>query len=121
MYEQMQEVYKRLQARGLEILAFPCNQFGKQEPKTEAEIKEFVAKKGATFPLFGKIDVNGKNADPIFVFLKSKLTGVLGSSIKWNFTKFLCDRNGKPLKRYSPPAKPLDFEKEIVEVLESNA
>jgi len=119
MYEQMVDLYKRHRDRGFEILAFPCNQFGKQEPGTNDEIKQFVKEKfGVSFQLFDKIDVNGKNAHPLFLFLRSQLTGVLGSSIKWNFTKFLCNRKGVPVKRYSPPSKPLSFEEDVLKLLD---
>jgi len=110
-------LYAKYAEKGLEILAFPCNQFGKQEPGTNEEIKAFVAKKGATFKLFDKVDVNGKNTHPLFLFLRKELKGTLGSSIKWNFTKFLCDRSGKPVKRYGPPTKPLSFEQDIAGLL----
>jgi len=113
----MQILYTKYAAQGFEILAFPCNQFGKQEPGTNQQIKEFVASKGATFPIFDKIDVNGKNTHPLFLFLRKELKGTLGSSVKWNFTKFLCDRTGKPVKRFGPPTKPLSFEQDIVDLL----
>jgi len=113
----MQILYLKYAAQGFEILAFPCNQFGKQEPGTNQQIKEFVASKGATFPIFDKIDVNGKNTHPLFLFLRKELKGTLGSSVKWNFTKFLCDRTGRPVKRFGPPTKPLSFEQDIVELL----
>lgn len=100
------------------ILGFPCNQFGKQEPKSNEEIKAFVAKYGVTFPMFSKIKVNGSDTDPIFRFLRAKLGGMLGSSIKWNFTKFLCDRSGLPCERFGPPTKPFEFESNIVALLD---
>jgi len=115
------ELYKKYHDSGLEILAFPCNQFGKQEPLSEAKIKLFVTEKyGVTFPMFSKIDVNGKNAHPIFQFLRKKLPGTLGTSIKWNFTKFLCNRDGIPVKRYGPPTKPFTFEDTIKAMLETS-
>jgi len=107
-----------LHDRGFEILAFPCNQFGKQEPKTNPEIKLFAENKGATFPLFEKVKVNGKKAHPVFNFLRARIGGIMGSSIKWNFTKFLCDKNGVPIERYAPPTKPLDFKKDILKLLD---
>jgi len=110
-------MYSELHNHGFEILAFPCNQFGRQEPKSNAEIKAFAVGKGATFPLFEKIDVNGKRAHPIYNFLRGSIGGIMGSSIKWNFTKFLCDRNGIPIERYSPPTKPLEFKKEIMQLM----
>jgi len=110
-------LYEELHDLGFEVLAFPCNQFGKQEPKSNAEIKQFVLNKGVTFPLFSKVEVNGKRADPIFQWLRSKLTGTLGSSVKWNFTKFLCNRDGIPVKRYGPPEKPFEFKDAILKLL----
>jgi len=119
MYEQMQELYKRHKDKGFQILAFPCNQFGKQEPGTNDEIKQFVKEKfNVQFPVFDKINVNGKDAHPVFIFLRSQLTGVLGSSVKWNFTKFLCNRQGIPVKRYGPPSKPFAFEDDILKLLD---
>jgi len=113
-YTQLQELYDRHQNAGFVVLGFPCNQFGRQEPGTNQEIKEFASSNyNVTFPLFSKIEVNGSNAHPLYLFLRSQLTGVLGSSIKWNFTKFLVNRQGKPLKRYGPPTAPLEFEEEI--------
>jgi glutathione peroxidase-family protein len=109
-----------LHDQGLEILAFPCNQFGRQEPKSNAEVKAFAESKGATFPLFEKINVNGSRAHPIYTFLRAKIGGIMGSSIKWNFTKFLCDRNGVPIERYSPPTKPSDMKNDILELLNKN-
>lgn len=114
----MVELYERLHSRGFEILAFPCNQFGNQEPGTEEEIAKFVADFNVKFQIFGKIKVNGSDADPVYRFLKSKLSGVLGSSIKWNFTKFLCDRNGIPVKRYGPPTNPLSILKDAEALLD---
>ena len=99
--------------KGLRILAFPCNQFGGQEPGTEREIKEFVSTYGVEFDMFGKIDVNGSNADPLYVFLKNAKHGTLTNNIKWNFTKFLCDRHGVPVIRYSPTTSPLEIVKDI--------
>jgi len=109
-----------LHDQGLEILAFPCNQFGRQEPKSNQEIKAFAESKGASFPLFEKINVNGSKAHPIYTFLRAKIGGIMGSSIKWNFTKFLCDRNGTPIERYSPPTKPSDIKNDILEILNKN-
>lgn len=89
-YEQLQALYDKYHDKGLEILAFPCNQFGRQEPGSAKEIKEFVAKYNVTFPIFAKVHVNGKHSDPIFNFLRKRLPGTLGASIKWNFTKVCC-------------------------------
>jgi len=117
-YEQMQGLYEKYHDRGFEILAFPCNQFGRQEPGKNEEICQFVKSKfRVTFPIFNKINVNGKDAIPLFLYLRSQLTGILGTSIKWNFTKFLCNRQGKPIKRYGPTSKPLAFEDDIVALL----
>uniref|UniRef100_A0A8C4SU45 phospholipid-hydroperoxide glutathione peroxidase n=1 Tax=Erpetoichthys calabaricus TaxID=27687 RepID=A0A8C4SU45_ERPCA len=95
--------------KGLRILGFPCNQFGKQEPGTEEEIKEFAKSYGAEFDLFSKIDVNGPHAHPLWKWMKEqpKGKGTLGNNIKWNFTKFLIDREGKVVKRYSPMDDPV--------------
>jgi len=121
-YEQLQSLYAKYKDDGFTILAFPSNQFGKQEPGTNEQILEFVTKMfHVTFPMFDKTTVNGKNAHPIFKFLRARLGGTLGSSIKWNFTKFLCDRNGRPIKRYGPPTKPLNFEQDIVELLKQSS
>jgi len=96
----------------LVILGFPCNQFGNQEPGDEQSISEgCVINYGVTFPMFSKIEVNGSNTHPIFNYLKSKLGGWFGSRIKWNFTKFLLDENGNPVKRFSPITKPKEIEK----------
>tara|TARA_X000000950_G_scaffold284464_1_gene387657 strand:- start:1323 stop:1658 length:336 start_codon:yes stop_codon:yes gene_type:complete len=100
----------------LGILAFPSDQFGDQEYKTNDEIKEFIRKKNITFPVFGKIDVNGKNEHPLYSFLKKKKPGIIGKDIPWNYTKFLCDK-GVPVKRFGPQDSPLSFEKEIKKLL----
>lgn len=99
------------------ILAFPCNQFGSQEPGTNEEIMAFVAKFGVEFQLFEKADVNGSDTRPVFGFLKKALPGSFGNFIKWNFTKFLVDRKGKPVMRYSPKDAPFSFEDKIQELL----
>lgn len=106
-------LFQRYSERGLRILGFPCNQFGKQEPGTDAEIKEFAIAHGAKFDLFSKIDVNGNNAHPLYKFLKKAQGGTFGDSIKWNFTKFLCNKKGVPVKRYSPTSDPLSAVKDI--------
>lgn len=111
------QLHDALHARGLRILAFPCNQFGKQEPGSNEDIRKFADTYGVQFDIFTKVDVNGTNADPVFKFLRSKLSDVLGSSIKWNWTKFLCDRDGKPVKRFSPPWNPLSLQPEIEKLL----
>src|SRR5262245_10198633 len=116
--EKLHEKYKDL---GFSVLGFPCNQFGNQEPGSESEIKSFCETNYAvTFPLFGKVDVNGPNAHPVYQFLKDALPGVLGTKrIKWNFTKFLVDREGRPLKRYGPQQKPEALEEGISKSLRS--
>ena len=111
-YEGLEALYKKYKDQGLIILGFPCNQFGKQEPGDADEIKEFCEiNYGVSFPIFEKIEVNGENTHPIFKYLKSKLSGgILGSKIKWNFTKFIIDKNGKPVKRIAPTTKPEKME-----------
>jgi len=118
----MQALYEKYHEQGFEIFAFPCNQFGNQEPGTEQEIKLFAKQKyGVTFPLFAKVEVNGANAHPLWVFLRKAQPGMLGDSIKWNFTKFLCDHNGIPVKRYATQTPPLSLEKDIAELLSRKA
>jgi len=118
----MVQLYKLLHPRGFEILAFPSNEFGGQEPHPEDVIEKFARDDyHAEFPLFGKVRTNGDEAHPMFLFLKGKLTGVLGSSVKWNFTKFLCDRDGVPVRRYGPPTAPMSLVKDIEELLDKPA
>jgi len=105
-YTQLVQLHGRY-APQLAILAFPCNQFGGQEPGTPEEIKEFVAKFGVQFDMFAKVKVNGDEADPLWTFLKNKQGGLLGNFIKWNFTKFLVDPSGRPVARYSPKTNPI--------------
>jgi glutathione peroxidase len=107
-YQGLESLYLKYKERGFEILAFPCNQFGKQEPGTESEIKSFCETNyQITFPIFSKIDVNGSEAHPLYEHLKKEATGILGSeAIKWNFTKFLVNREGKVTKRFAPTDKP---------------
>ena len=114
-YSGLEELYGKFQARGLEILGFPCNQFGKQEPGGSEEIAEFCSVNyGVTFPMFEKIDVNGKSAHPLYQQLKSEAPGLLGSEpIKWNFTKFLVNREGEVVERYGSTTKPEQIESEI--------
>lgn len=117
-YEGLEKLYKRYKNEGLVILGFPCNQFGKQEPGGEKEISEgCLINYGVTFPMFAKIDVNGKEAHPLFKYLKDELGGLFCNKIKWNFTKFLIDRNGTPIKRFAPITKPEKLEKQIKELL----
>ena len=117
-YEGLQNLYDKYKDKGLEILDFPCNQFGHQAPGTEEEIQEFCTLKyKTTFPLFAKIDVNGKDAAPLFTFLKNQKGGFLGDDIKWNFTKFLVTRDGKVIERYAPVTKPEKIENDILKLL----
>jgi glutathione peroxidase len=114
-YSGLQKLYDQYKKSGFEVLGFPCNQFGQQEPGQESDIQTFCdLTYGVRFPLFSKIDVNGPKADPIFEFLKRTKPGFLGTQgIKWNFTKFLIDRSGNPIKRYSPKTDPSVIEKDI--------
>lgn len=118
-YEGLEKLYEKYKDKGLVILGFPCNQFGNQEPGDEKSISEgCLLNYGVTFPMFSKVDVNGNTAHPLFKYLKNKLGGILGSGIKWNFTKFLVDANGNPVKRFAPITKPAALEKDIVRLLE---
>ena len=117
-YKGLEALYLKYKEKGLVILGFPCNQFGGQEPGNEKEIADFCSLNyGVTFPLFTKIEVNGKNANPLYVYLKDKLPGTLGNDIKWNFTKFLLDRKGNPIQRYAPTTKPEDIAGDIEKLL----
>ena len=117
-YEGLQKLYDKYKDKGLEILDFPCNQFGHQAPGTEEEIQEFCTLKyKPTFPLFAKVEVNGKNEEPLFRYLKSQEGGFLGDDIKWNFTKFLVSRNGTVVGRYAPITKPESIESDIQKLL----
>ncbi len=117
-YEGLEKLYQEFRDEGLVILGFPCNQFGKQEPGSAEDIQEFCqVNYGVSFPMFAKVDVNGSDAHPIFQYLKSKLGGLLGRSIKWNFTKFLIDREGRPVKRFAPTTQPHKMERAIRKVL----
>ena len=118
-YKGLQELYEKYNSHGLEILGFPCNQFKGQEPGTNEEIKFFCTEKyNVSFKIFDKIDVNGPNADPFYDFLKNEQSGVLGTkNIKWNFSKFLVNKNGEVIKRYSPTTKPEDIESDIENLL----
>lgn len=118
-YAGLEQLYRKFKDRGFEILGFPCDQFGHQEPGDEAEIKQFCSLTyDVTFPMFGKIDVNGDHAHPLYQHLKREQPGVLGTqSTKWNFTKFLVDRNGKVLARYAPKDEPASLEQAIEKAL----
>lgn len=117
-YDGLQKLYEDYNKDGFEVLAFPCNQFGNQEPGTEEEIISFCKLNfNTTFRIFKKIEVNGKNTNPLFAYLKEALPGLLTNSIKWNFTKFLIDRSGKPFKRYASTTKPESIRSDIESLL----
>lgn len=118
-YEGLEALHRKYADKGFEVLGFPCNQFGTQEPGDAAEIANFCSLTyDVTFPVFAKIDVNGSDADPLFKQLKKDAPGLLGlESIKWNFTKFLVGRDGKVVGRYAPTTKPEDIEKDIEKLL----
>jgi glutathione peroxidase len=118
-YKGLEALYEKYHGKGLEVLGFPCNQFGAQEPGTEKEIAQFCeVNYGVTFPLFAKLDVNGANAAPVYQYLKAEKPGLLGSeAIKWNFTKFLVDRKGKVLARYAPNDTPESMAGDIEKAL----
>ena len=118
-YEGLEELQKSYKDRGFEVLDFPCNQFGGQAPGSDSEIANFcTARFGTTFDRFAKIDVNGENEDPLYTFLKDSKGGVFGDKIKWNFTKFLVDRDGNVVERYSSKKKPEDIAKDIEKLLD---
>lgn len=110
-------MYDKYRDAGLRILAFPCNQFNNQESGCDVDIKEFMRKKKVEFDAFAKINVNGNDAHPLYKYLKAKQGGFITSSIKWNFSKFLVNKEGQPMKRYSPTTAPEDIEKDIIELL----
>jgi glutathione peroxidase len=117
-YEGLESLYRKYKDAGLVVLGFPCNQFGHQEPGDEASILDgCLADYEVTFPMFAKIHVNGKTAHPLYKYLKKELSGILGSHIKWNFTKFLIDRGGRPVKRFAPTDTPARMEKKIIAML----
>lgn len=117
-FEGLEKLYKDYKDKGLLILGFPCNQFANQEPGSEKEISEFChINYGVSFPMFSKINVNGENAHPIYKYLKSELSGILGRDIKWNFTKFLIDKDGNAYKRFAPTTKPEKLRKDIEKLL----
>ena len=117
-YEGLQELYEKYKDKGFEILAFPCNQFGAQEPGTNEEIKNFCSTNyHITFQLFDKIDVNGANEHPLYKFLKNQQSGLITDDIKWNFTKFLINKDGKPVDRFAPKTQPASIEDKIKALL----
>lgn len=117
-FEGLEALYSKYKDQGLVILGFPCNQFGNQEPGDETSISEgCVINYGVTFPMFSKVEVNGEQAHPVFKYLKKALPGWLGGKIKWNFTKFLIDKHGKPVKRFSPTTRPEKIEKHLLKHL----
>lgn len=114
----LEELNRNYKDRGLVVIGFPCNQFGNQDPGSDEEISGFCQLNyGVTFQIMKKVDVNGDNADPIFKYLKEQIGGLLGSAIKWNFTKFLISRNGDTIKRFAPATAPKKLEKDIEEML----
>ena len=118
-YRELQELYETYRDRGLEILAFPCNQFANQEPGSEEEIQKFCETQyNVTFPLFSKVKVKGPDAHPLFKYLTESAPGMLGKEIKWNFTKFLVNRRGEVVKRYAPQTSPWRIARDIEEWLE---
>jgi glutathione peroxidase len=117
-YKGLEALQQSFGARGFSVLGFPCNQFGRQEPGSAAEIGQFCSSNYAvSFPMFDKIDVNGDNAHPLYKYLRGEKSGLLGSSIKWNFTKFLIDRSGKVVGRYAPTTTPESLTKDIEALL----
>jgi glutathione peroxidase len=120
-YEGLEKLYQKYKSQGFEILGFPCNQFGAQEPGTEADIQSFCSLTyGVDFPMFSKVDVNGANADPLYKYLTSEKPGILGTeAIKWNFTKFLIGKDGEPVKRYGSADKPESLEGDVEKALKA--
>ena len=118
-YESLEKLYKKYQNKDFEILGFPCNQFAFQEPGNNKDIKKFCdSKYGITFKIFNKINVNGSKEDPFYTFLKEERPGVGGTKpIKWNFTKFLINKDGKVMNRFSPQVEPMEIESNILELL----
>jgi glutathione peroxidase len=117
-YRGLEALQREYGPRGFSVLGFPCNQFGRQEPGDARQIEQFCSSQyDVTFPLFAKIDVNGSQAHPLYTYLKSEKSGLLGSSIKWNFTKFLVDRSGKVAGRFAPTVTPDGLKKEIEAML----
>lgn len=117
-FKELEALYKEYENKGLEILGFPCNQFAKQDAGSNEQIQEFCQLNyGVTFTMFEKVDVNGKNAHPLYQYLKNEAKGILSKEIKWNFTKFLIDREGNVIKRYAPTVNPLKIKEDIQKLL----
>ena len=117
-YKGLETLQQKYAARGFSVLGFPCNQFGRQEPGTAAQIEQFCSSNYAvSFPMFDKIEVNGDNAHPLYQYLRREKSGLLGSAIKWNFTKFLIDRSGRVVGRYAPTTAPEQLTKDIEALL----
>lgn len=117
-FQGLETLYEKMKDQGFTVLGFPSNQFKNQEPGDEEGIKNFCELNyGVTFPMFSKIDVNGENAHELFRYLRKETKGLLGDSVKWNFTKFLVGKDGKVIRRYAPQTDPLDIEKDIKELL----
>lgn len=117
-FKELETMYKEYNSRGLEILGFPCNQFANQDSGNNEEIHEFCQLNyGVTFTMFEKIDVNGENAHQLYKYLKNQTKSIFGTKIKWNFTKFLVDRNGNVVKRYAPTVSPLKIKGDIEDLL----
>ena len=119
-FEGLEAMYKELHEKGLEVLGFPCNQFAQQDKGSDSEIAGFCMKNyGVSFPMFSKIEVNGDNAHPLYQYLKKEARGILGTQkIKWNFTKFLINQDGKVIKRFAPTTKPEDIAKQVRALLQ---
>ncbi|WP_156290255.1 glutathione peroxidase [Oceanobacillus salinisoli] len=117
-FDGLQKLYNQYKEQGLEVLGFPCNQFGSQDPGLDEEISSFCQKNyGVTFQMFSKVDVNGDNAHPLFKYLTHEAKGLLSEKIKWNFTKFLVDQNGNVVNRYAPQTKPKNIQSDIERLL----
>ena len=116
-YEGLERLHEKFKSQGLVILGFPCNQFANQEPGGKSEIESCLLNYGVSFRIFDKVKVNGKETHPLFKYLKKALPGTLGGRIKWNFTKFLIDRKGNPVKRFGPSTKPEEMEETIKKLL----
>ena len=120
-YEGLQALHQKYKDQGLVVIGCPCNQFGAQEPGSPQEIIDgCLVNYGVDFLMTEKIDVNGSNSHPLFEYLRNELSGLMGNKIKWNFTKFLVDKNGQPVERYGPTTKPQDLNKDIDQLLEIN-